>query len=418
MISVPNFNVYLKNNFINTKTQTQSLSGSFTPANLAPLKADTVVFTGRHSAYKQRFPEALNNDCEEQIRADKAISDYSNKANIKVAKSLYEELEFAHNRFKSDISQIFGLSVLDVKNKQFEDLYAQSINDNFRAGKPILAITARRKSPESIAEKMGSKGIKSKKAAKEQIHDFSGVRIIVSGKDKNAGNYVFDKLADAVKRGWISISEIEVFHNPELRPPYRYAYANEANIRKVEKTARKQGAKDFKLVTKSTESGYPAIHMLVNLPNNIKGELQIIGLNVLKLKDIEDLCYKVLTNKKLDTKYSDIETLLEQVRDNPEEYRDFMEYTREAYARERKKELGIETDSDFLHLPGGTEIPKELDFNNIPIMKKRANETTKLEKMRGVLDKYGELTDIDLYAELDDRKLLELARETCYSWVH
>ena len=51
-------------------------------------------------------------------------------------------------------------------------------------------------------------------------------------------------------------------------------------------------------------------------------------------------------------------------------------------------------------------------------MKKRANETTKLEKMRGVLDKYGELTDIDLYAELDDRKLLELARETCYSWVH
>lgn len=395
MISFPNFNVYLKKHFTkvnNSKAYSGALT--FNSANLAPLANDTLSFTGKRKVCEFKGDVLALTPSQAKVgkqnRADKAIFDFSDKANFKVAKSLYDESEFAHNRFKSDISQIFGgIPVLDAGSLQFKNVYEQNILDNLEAGKPILAITARRKSPESIAEKMSSKGIKSKKAAKEQISDFSGIRIILSGKNKDDGNYVLNKLADAVKGGWISISEIEVFHNPELKPSNRYSYANDASLRKVEAAARKQGIKDFKLVAKSTESGYPAIHMLVNFPDNTKGELQIIGLNVLNLKEIEDLCYKVLTNKKLDAKYSDIETLLEQVRDNPEEYRDFMEYTRKAYALERKKELGLEPkDSKFLKLQIDTEVPDELDFNHIPDMKRKAEMYCKARQLQEVLMKY------------------------------
>ncbi len=433
MITFPKFNIYIKNNFTkinNTKTHSDSLN--FNNTNLAPLAMDTVTFTGRHK--RNPNPSAfdladsvlamvpLRGKTNEQIRADKAISDYSDKASFKVAKSLYDDLEFAHNRFKSDISQIFsGIPVLEVGSSQFSNLYGQNIIDNLEAGKPILAITARRKSPESIAEKMNAKGIKSKKAAKERITDFSGIRIILPGKNKNEGNYVLDKLANAIRKGWISISEIEVFHNPELRPVYRYAYANEANLHKVETVARKQGVKDFRLITKSTESGYPTIHMLVNLPGNIKGELQIISLNVLELKDIEDMCYKVLTNKKLDSRYSDIEALLTQVREDTQEYADFMEYTRQAYALERKKELGMtKQDTTFLNLPKDNQIPKELDFNSIALMKKNANAIFRSQKFREMFSKYVDDKSVDcnsLFEDITVQEVQRLLNEECYGWV-
>jgi len=317
---------------------------------------------------------------EDTKRCSKGL-DQSDRGSRHIANSIVNspEVNFAFNRFKSDITSIFGEIVFEPGTSGYENMYRETVHQNIINKKPIVAITARKKSAESLSEKMGSKKILSKKAVYEQITDLLGVKILISGNDAEAGNYVVQKLTKAVKAGWIKVVEIEHHKNPLLRgrSNIKYAYANQSKLDELADTARAKGIKCENSI-KDSESGYSAIHMLVELPNGLKGEIQIMGVGVSRLKEIEDMCYKATTNKHLPKKYSEIETMFSELAKDDKLYAEFMEYTRLAYAHERQRPLKENFEEDvFLTIPRDFSLPEKYDFNYVAKIKHLADNREK-----------------------------------------
>ncbi len=382
-------------NFKNLQNKYKSVKNTFPSAfagaaNLAPLQKDTVTFSGRSPKIRcdSNFENGRELFTNVQKRDSKVLSSKSDMGSMKVAHNILQEEDicFAFDRFKTDISSIFGVEVIDFTDKELraknKERYKEILSDNIKNGSSILAVSARKKEAASIKEKMGSKKITTKKAAKQEITDILGMRITLSGTSKDAGNYVVRKLTKAVEQGKIKVVEIENYVNPEFKYPEKYQYAGETVLANLMKASINNGVKDCKYERKYTESGYTAIHMLLEFPGGVKGELQIGGLDVFNLKDVEDLCFKALTNKALKHEYKSIESMFAPLKNDDEKYRRFMDYTRNAYAYERAKSphpLG--DDEEFLTLPKNSGLEPEYDFNNIARLKKEIDKKTELDKM-------------------------------------
>ena len=129
-----------------------------------------------------------------------------------------------------------------------------------------------------------------------------------------------------------------------------------------------------KVIKKKDEdmpSGYMAIHMLVQLPSGFTGEIQIMGVDVEKFKDVEDICYKIKNGKHVEDKYSSMEDYLKPLSNDKDEILQsgFQDYTRRAYMTQRDIEVvqnKKRKQPKFLHIPADLKyIPKKFDFNEI-----------------------------------------------------
>ena len=383
-----------------------SFKGADFGTNLTPLKEDTVSFGSAAQkkgvqAKTVRQTQAEKDAAvgkvrkEPKARNDKHL-DPSDRTSMHLAESVREEVDFAYRRLKNDISSIFGMRVLDVDDRDFSFAYDAELLENITNQKPVLAITSRKKSAKSIAEKMGHMKLSTKKGALENIHDIAGIRILVSNSDKKSGEYVADKLLKAVKNGWIKISEIEIYRNPDLTPVSKFDYISEKKLDQLAAASR-QKVKDFEYTIRKTEFGYSAIHLRVDLPGDIKGEIQIIGPGVAAFKEIEDICYKGLSGKGLPVGYRRLKPAFDRIdpKVNKKGYDEFAAYTRAAYAHERMKR-SRDKDGPFLSIPPGSSIPQRLDFNNIAKLRneiedsKRAQEAQKMrEEAAKLIDKIG-----------------------------
>ena len=334
----------------NTSSIKPAFIGQTRYANLAPLNKDTVIFKGKISTGEE-----------------KKIS-HSDRPRITTADKIYEDSDYAYGLLKYAISKALDMSVIDINSHNAHDKIIRTING--RQHEPVVLITGRRKSSESIAEKMASQKLKGIDETKETLNDLIGVRIILSGKSTEEGEYVLDKLGKAVQKKRIKIKEIKNHgqNDPKLN------YVSKKGINKFLKIARNEMPM-CKYTDEPRNSGYLAVHILTDeIFDGYNAEIQIIGLDVSELKEIEDLCYKCLAGKNIPEKYSEIAKRFQPLREDESLKNEYMEYTKKAYAKERKRPMHkAKASKKFLSIPKNSRIPKNLDFNQLSSAKLSAD---------------------------------------------
>ena len=324
--------------------------------NLAPLKQDTVSFSGK----KKDSSEILETSAKEV--------NLSYRPNINTAKKISDESERAYNNLKDILRQTFKISVIDADVPKYKSRLSREIRNN--EGNNVLAIVSRTKSPESIAEKMSTLKIRSKSGAKKEMNDIIGARIIVSGNSTKEGDAVLRQIAKVVTQGRLNIKEIKI-HNQE---DSSLDYISPKGLKKLLFASKNCEAK-----YQPRDSGYLAVHLITDeIIDGYNAEIQIMGLEVTNLKEIEDLCYKCSTGKRIDSKYAEIADRFKEVKNDPELKKDFTEYTKRAYANERRQKNHKKAGSfGFLPIPDDLNIPQKLDFNVLYALKRKIDESKK-----------------------------------------
>lgn len=291
----------------------------------------------------------------------------SERSNMKLAQDIYLETEYPMKMLKFILGDIFDTNVIDVDEYSSEEQINRTFNNN--RNEPVVVITARRKRPDSISEKMSSYHIKSKSAAKSEVKDLIGARIMVSGTSTKEGGYVVDKLIDAVKKKRIKIEKIKN-HGQENKS---LSYASSAKLNKLLDAARKNGSPMCTYVDEPRDSGYIALHIITGeIADGYSAEIQVIGVDVDSFKELEDICYKCAAGKNLPKKYESLKEIFKPLKSNKKMMAEFLEYTKRAYAYERKKPIHNKHDyKERLPIPEDLNIPSELDFNNLQILKSK-----------------------------------------------
>lgn len=338
--------------------------------NLAPLERDTVSFSG-----KSKSKEAPETSSEINAQDDKNF-EHSDRISLKLAQNLYNESKYAYGLLRYALSKILDTDAIDITSPDYQKQIDAAKRHNHN--KPILAITCRRKKPESISEKMAENKLKSKKSAKEELHDLIGARIILTGNSTKEGDYVLDKLSEAVAKRRIKIKSIKN-HGQENT---KTKYATKRKIDKLINTARKSGSPLCSYSDKPRNSGYLAMHIILeDVADGYEAEIQIMDANVEKFKELEDICYKCTFNKNSPKKYAPIAKLLGQVHSSPALRKEFLEYTKRAYEFERLQPYDSnEYTHHYFPIPKDLNIPKELDFNNLAKIKDSIDDKQRSEQ--------------------------------------
>lgn len=211
---------------------------------------------------------------------------------------------------------------------------------------------------------------------KHYANDIVGARIVLNDKSPECAEQLIAALTKAVSSGDLKIVSVENIIPDEkflLKKTTLsdYLYFTDKQFRPLEKAA------DIDVKDKVSKTGYMAVHINVDLSdddlykgtpdcNGFQGEIQIIGRDVERLKEIEDLCYKLKTNKKLKgCSYTSFKEAFSAYNEDTEDV--FNEYTYNSYLRQRiaspnrrgsflptLQELGFEK-----------ILPQSLDFNNL-----------------------------------------------------
>ncbi len=240
-----------------------------------------------------------------------------------------------------------------ILKKHFGTFLANDHNPS----RPIENMVFRVKTDRSMLEKLACRNI-TQKSEIGSLGDLVGARIVL--KDAKSCDGIVDKFAEMARRGYLKITELENYS-----PTLQYGYASQKALSKL--------AADCKLTepfNKTNPSGYTAIHLSVQLPDNIVGEIQIIGQDVAKFKEeVDDLLYKFQCNK-LPQKYKPLGDVLTNhgMRPGEDLPTNYKSYIKSQYAALRQNELSGGKKARTL-LPAPVSVPKELAFNNLAKIK-------------------------------------------------
>ena len=329
MLAINNFIPKINTSFITPQYGVNNRRNNNPYPNLAPLKQDTVSF--------KATPKAMSN-------MDFAIS-------LQTATDIHDEAKESCNYLKYQLNKILAPMVKSKENPDGE----------------IEKIGFRVKTPKSIREKSATRRWINKEEVKSGMTDIIGARIVMDDSSVKAVDKVIDLLAEAERNNQLQIIEIENFRpEPQIDDEgnilHSYDYSSPKSLRRLKKEIDKNGT----MISKRDEdvpTGYMAIHLLTKLPNGFTGEIQIMGKEVEKLKEIEDLCYKVKNGKTIEKKCPGLENILAPLKNKDDMMlrREYNKYTRNAYKYQRDKEAGTNNDDMFLKIPD--YLPAELDFN-------------------------------------------------------
>lgn len=231
------------------------------------------------------------------------------------------------------------------------------------------------------------------KGAKHYANDIVGARITMKESAPEYTGLVLAALKNAVEDGVLRITSIENnMPDPKKLPAGKelseYEYATDYQLRGLAK------ASDAKLIRNKSKSGYLAIHINVDLTspifseykgvfNGYSGEIQIIGTDVERLKEVEDLCYKLKDDKNaIRSEYKPFKNHFKTYYNSQTEQA-FEDYTYALYLAQRaippstKRENVFPTIAD-LGFEG--KVPKELDFNYLKKLKEKCDYSAALAK--------------------------------------
>ena len=217
---------------------------------------------------------------------------------------------------------------------------------------------------------MLSGGKKFEKDARAEIKDTIRARVVLKTGSQEEGDAVCEEIIKAVKKGKLTIKEISNYtSDAEMQ------YVSPKMIKKLKNAVDvTKGKQSYEYIKREKTTGYNALHIIFKIDDEFDGELQIMGKNVEKLKDVEDVFYKLAGNKHVPKKYKLIKKKYKalELRNSSKLKQDLEGYTREAYLYERQKELKLTKDiygGKFLPLDlEKYNLPKEFDFNYIASM--------------------------------------------------
>ncbi len=321
------FNAGLKQEYTRTFVHSQKHHA------LSLLQNDTVSFGGNKKITDKAYYAGLGN----------------------TVRAVLNEAQEPYEHFKSTIQEVFH---------DYCEFEGNTPKD------PIGTLIVNQKSIKSLREKCASREISSSARAKDEIRDVIRARIVLNGENNYGDRKVCNALIRAVKSGKAKIVGVKNYY--EMHKDYCNGedsqYIPIQSLLKLDEAiTKKQGISALESGTVKN-SGYHAVHVCFRLENGFYGELQIMGEKMEKIKELEDVIYKISGNKPVDEKFAQVQKAYdEHVRGGSKEAL-LSEYTRRAYNAERLKELGKYTgfkDTEFLPLPEKFGLPEIFDLNNI-----------------------------------------------------
>ena len=379
-------------------TQNNNTLPAFKGTKLAPLQKDIVCFKANEK--KPEIPE-------ENTFSGTPVTD-AERARLarELGKIIKNESQCQFVSRNATVSEKNLKHILDYRLSEF--IFDKKKNPDG----PIMPIQTRVKTPESIKEKtmdaladliLNNKeqfNVYEPEDIKKTIGDIVGARVTLRKSDKSETSKIIQRLIEAVEAGELKITKIENYVPKEIDEDLKYF--NEEDLEELAKAVnkrRKPNERAISVSNKSKSTGYMALHIDIDLSNrnyveknnDYKGEIQIVGYDVEKLKDVEDYCYKVKQGKDIKAgdrayaafvqyfnRYFDDTNYNENIKD------DFTEYTRRAYLFQRKREpIHIANDKKQeanYKLPTITDcnmeglIPPQLDFNMLSRIKKNSDD--------------------------------------------
>ncbi len=357
--------------------------------NLAPLAKDTVSFGANiikteSTDKKQGKREITQKDVTNLARALRPL--ILNQ----------EQCEYVYENAK--VAERYLLSVLRTNLRPY--VYNNTSNPKGS----IERITTRVKTPDSIKEKtmdaLASVILKGRKNfqpydsedIKKVLGDIIGARIVLARSIPKQTTEIVNALIKAVRDEQLEITRIENYLSDDLASNKPYFNQNDLErLCKEVNSVRNPELEPLSVINTKKPTGYVALHLDVNLANpewafknnRYKGEIQILGRDVEKLKEVEDLCYKRSTGKDIkggNVAYSTFCDHFEKyINQTPQTNDLFVEYTKRAYALQRNKEpvnLNKKSPKKYNALPTIAQcnlegkLPKELDFNKLAEIKR------------------------------------------------
>lgn len=354
-------------------TCTTSFGANFN--GLAPLKKDTVSFSGARKYTKLPIKTA-----EEIIRGidDKQLKKETRSISKCVAADIHADVCQDAERIKKVLTKTIAPLISILPDEKH----------------PVVKFEYRVKTPNSIREKATQKGICKKQDIKDKITDLAGARIILSSNVEGGGNRVIEALIDSCNKRQIKVVEVE-----NITPlNANFSQASQGKLEELAQASRRKFKCEVKEKTQRTATGYSAIHILFELPSGYKGEIQIIEEGLAKLKELEDIPYKLLSGKSIKPMYKDFKEVFAslvpiseacdpaEAKLRAELRKDFANYTLEAYTYERTKSKRFfmkRFNTGFLPLEeykknhSNSNLPDELDLNNLQKLKNKLDSKNK-----------------------------------------
>ena len=368
---------FKRNNIQRQNNVSYSNVFNFTGNNLKPLAQDTVAF--KSSPSKGTLNKAF-------------IAAFDNYG---VCREVEKNAKSAQNYLASVLQDAFFDTDANGNKTPKEEFQGT-----------IYAIETRVKTPSSIREKVADRledlimatpscsfNPTDAESIKANIKDIVGARIILTNSNSQSNELIINKLIELIKAGKLKIEKIENYEPEQDTPDYRYFELQDVErLRKASVEERRKRGIDTTLEYNSEpkKSGYMALHLDIDLSgcgdknkgeDGYHGELQIIGYDVEKLKEVEDLCYKLKHNKGIKSGKSAFLPFVEHFnayyKNTPEFKESFNTYTRRAFQKQRERKDDPRTLNEAEYkFPTIKEcdldgiIPPELDFNVLSDIKK------------------------------------------------
>ena len=187
-------------------------------------------------------------------------------------------------------------------------------------------------------------------------NDIISGRIILDNGTKSEGNRALTRLKNAIKERRIEVSEIGLFGVNTNTD-----YADNSKVNSILEEMNELG-KPCSKITNRKANGYHSIVVKVPLEDGFFGTLEIMGKEVSKLKDVEDILHSFKKDVPVDKKYDKLKNAYKQLSDD--ELKALRKYTKLAYTTARADELFGRASEKFVPLME-YNLPAIFDFNNI-----------------------------------------------------
>jgi hypothetical protein len=193
------------------------------------------------------------------------------------------------------------------------------------------------------------------------IWDAIGTRVVVGNATPEVMAQTVAKLAEAVKSGQLKITSINNLHGADAKP---YFTADQIAALAAEAAA----ANGKEITTNSSKvmaGGFTSVCIYVEYANGVKGEIQIIGEQAMKIANVEHLPYDVGLGKplvrgidsslqgELNAITGPLEAAVKAVNADPALKAAYEKYLSEMYAYARNVEMGLEANPPTL--PAGID---------------------------------------------------------------
>ncbi len=232
-------------------------------------------------------------------------------------------------------------------NAYFVKLFESITATKSKPQNPVEEVKGRAKGDLSIWEKAKTRGWKSLDEVFLNMTDLNGEKVVLRDGSPKGAKQALRMLLSGINSGAIILEEVEV-KRPIVAKKMKkfdkekYDYVPTDVMRKFVKDAEKiMGKKVNHLEPCFTDCNYSAIHFLFRFPGQRRVfELQMMGHDVSVYKALDDLFFKIIDNKAVESEFGPIKTLIDALKEekNASYLEKFNKYRADSFLFQREKE--------------------------------------------------------------------------------